>query len=114
MLATCFLADRATIDLETLEKNEPTLAMLASQNFEVIRSSFHSYPQRQVEDPDLQLDLVTLGFIQNLSIENGDAVSFEVELTTPACPVQDEVSTCFYYTSVTVTPSQNMFSNLID
>lgn len=41
-----------------------------------------------VEDPDLKKDLVTLGMIKNLEI-NGKRVSFQVELTTPACPMKD-------------------------
>ncbi len=43
-----------------------------------------------VQDPDLRKDIVTLGFIKNLKIKGGD-VSFNVELTTPACPVKDQL-----------------------
>jgi ATP-binding protein involved in chromosome partitioning len=43
---------------------------------------------RAVKDPDLHKDIVTLGFVKQVTI-NGDAVSFIVELTTPACPVKD-------------------------
>jgi ATP-binding protein involved in chromosome partitioning len=39
-------------------------------------------------DPDLHRDIVTLGFVKDLTIEGG-RVSFQVELTTPACPVKD-------------------------
>jgi ATP-binding protein involved in chromosome partitioning len=45
---------------------------------------------RQVKDPDLHKDIVTLGFIKDLKIEGG-AVSFRVVLTTPACPVKEEM-----------------------
>lgn len=45
---------------------------------------------RQVEDPDLKKDLVTLGMIKNLVI-NGKKVSFTVELTTPACPMKEMI-----------------------
>ncbi|HVM32630.1 MAG TPA: iron-sulfur cluster carrier protein ApbC [bacterium] len=41
-----------------------------------------------VQDPDLHQDIVTLGFIKNLVLQGG-AVSFEIEMTTPACPVKD-------------------------
>lgn len=41
-----------------------------------------------VEDPDLKKDLVTLGMIQKLQIE-GKKVSFDLVLTTPACPMKD-------------------------
>src|SRR5688572_21695475 len=43
-----------------------------------------------VKDPDLQRDIVTLGFIKNLKIEGG-RVAFSIELTTPACPVKDQL-----------------------
>lgn len=43
-----------------------------------------------VQDPDLNRDIVSLGFIKNLKIEGGK-VSFHVELTTPACPVKEQL-----------------------
>ena len=43
-----------------------------------------------VKDPDLNQDIVTLGFIKNLRIEGGK-VAFTVELTTPACPVKEQM-----------------------
>lgn len=43
-----------------------------------------------VKDPDLHKDIVSLNFIKNLTIENAD-VNFTIELTTPACPVRDEL-----------------------
>ncbi|OAQ38878.1 ATP-binding protein [Pedobacter psychrophilus] len=43
---------------------------------------------KNVEDPDLKKDLVTLGMIENLSID-GNKVSFSVVLTTPACPMKE-------------------------
>src|SRR5687767_9437952 len=43
-----------------------------------------------VKDPDLQRDIVTLGFIKNLRIDGG-RVAFSIELTTPACPVKDQL-----------------------
>ncbi|MCC7202605.1 MAG: iron-sulfur cluster carrier protein ApbC [Nitrospirae bacterium] len=45
---------------------------------------------RSVEDPDLKKDVVSLGFIKKLKIEGG-AVSFDLELTTPACPVKGQL-----------------------
>ena len=45
---------------------------------------------RQIKDPDLHKDIVTLGFIKDLAINDGD-VSFRIVLTTPACPVRDEM-----------------------
>ncbi len=43
---------------------------------------------RTVQDPDLKRDIVSLGFIKQLTIDNG-RVAFQIELTTPACPVRD-------------------------
>jgi ATP-binding protein involved in chromosome partitioning len=45
---------------------------------------------RTVQDPDLHKDIVTLGFVKDVQIDGGD-VRFTVELTTPACPVKDEM-----------------------
>ena len=45
---------------------------------------------RTVKDPDLHRDIVELGFVKNLAI-SGDHVSFTIELTTPACPVKDQM-----------------------
>src|SRR5438105_5632080 len=43
-----------------------------------------------VRDPDLHKDIVSLGFIKNLTIDGG-RVAFTIELTTPACPVKDQM-----------------------
>jgi len=43
---------------------------------------------KTVQDPDLKRDLVSLGFIKHLTVDGG-RVSFQIELTTPACPVRD-------------------------
>lgn len=43
-----------------------------------------------VIDPDLNKDIVTLGFIKDLEIKE-DKISFKIELTTPACPVKDQL-----------------------
>ena len=45
---------------------------------------------RAVRDPDLHRDIVTLKFVKNLRI-NGGQVAFTIELTTPACPVKDQM-----------------------
>jgi ATP-binding protein involved in chromosome partitioning len=45
---------------------------------------------RVVIDPDLRRDIVSLGFIKDLSLTDGN-VSFAIELTTPACPVKDQL-----------------------
>jgi len=45
---------------------------------------------RVVNDPDLHQDIVSLGFIKKLRID-GDRVAFAIELTTPACPVKEQM-----------------------
>jgi ATP-binding protein involved in chromosome partitioning len=45
---------------------------------------------RVVRDPDLHRDIVALKFVKDLRIEGGQ-VSFTIELTTPACPVKDQM-----------------------
>ncbi|MFI5132653.1 MAG: P-loop NTPase, partial [Chitinophagales bacterium] len=43
---------------------------------------------RNVQEPDLGKDIVTLNMVKDISIE-GNYVSFTVVLTTPACPLKD-------------------------
>jgi len=40
-------------------------------------------------DPDFNRDIVSLGFVKNIQM-NGGQVAFDIELTTPACPVKSE------------------------
>jgi ATP-binding protein involved in chromosome partitioning len=43
-----------------------------------------------VQDPDLHKDIVSLGFVKDVEIRGGE-VDFTIELTTPACPVKDDL-----------------------
>ncbi len=43
-----------------------------------------------VLDPDIKKDLVTLNMIKNLIIDK-NKISFEIELTTPACPLKEKI-----------------------
>ena len=45
---------------------------------------------RTVEEPELGGDLVTRNMIKELQID-GNSVAFTIELTTPACPLKDEI-----------------------
>lgn len=45
---------------------------------------------KAIQDPDLHKDIVALGFVKDVKI-NGGAVDFTIELTTPACPVKDQM-----------------------
>ena len=43
-----------------------------------------------IQDPDLGRSIVELGFIKNLRACGGN-VAFDIELTTPACPVKEQM-----------------------
>lgn len=45
---------------------------------------------RNVDDPDLRKDIVTLGMVKDLEVE-GKNVSFTIVLTTPACPMKEMI-----------------------
>ncbi|MBI1941523.1 MAG: Mrp/NBP35 family ATP-binding protein [Acidobacteria bacterium] len=44
-----------------------------------------------VQDPDLHRDIVSLGFVRDLEVGD-NRVSFTIQLTTPACPVKDQLA----------------------
>ncbi|MDA1093631.1 MAG: Mrp/NBP35 family ATP-binding protein [Acidobacteria bacterium] len=68
-----------------------------------------------VQDPDLGRDIVSLDFVKELRIDGGH-VAFAIELTTPACPVKEQmhdqavaaVSALAGVTSVTVNMTANV------
>ena len=45
---------------------------------------------RHVQEPELGGDLVTRNMVRDLRID-GAKVAFQIELTTPACPLKDEI-----------------------
>ncbi len=45
---------------------------------------------RNVYDPDLHKDLVTLNMVKDIKID-GENISVNIELTTPACPLKDKI-----------------------
>src|SRR5512140_3098132 len=45
---------------------------------------------RTVIEPELGRDIVTLNMVQAVAIEDS-RVAFTIELTTPACPLKDEI-----------------------
>jgi ATP-binding protein involved in chromosome partitioning len=45
---------------------------------------------RQVQEPELHKDLVTLNMVRDITIEGGN-VAFTVMLTTPACPLKGQI-----------------------
>ena len=56
-----------------------------------------------VDDPDLKKDLVTLDMIKNLEVD-GDKISFDVELTTPACPLKDKIKNVYVFDLISDSP----------
>src|SRR4051812_48447022 len=46
---------------------------------------------RSIRDPDLHKDIVALKFVKDLRIDAAGRVAFTIELTTPACPVKDQM-----------------------
>ena len=44
----------------------------------------------EVKDPEIGRDLVSLGMIDNVEVK-GTKVNFTINLTTPACPLRDEI-----------------------
>jgi ATP-binding protein involved in chromosome partitioning len=45
---------------------------------------------RNVQEPELGRDIVTLNMVKGIAID-GSSVAFTIELTTPACPLKDEI-----------------------
>src|ERR671935_873602 len=45
---------------------------------------------KNVVDPELHKDIVSMGMVKDLTIDNGK-VSFNLELTTPACPFNSDI-----------------------
>ena len=43
-----------------------------------------------MRDPDLGRDIVALGFVKDVRVADG-SVAFSIELTTPACPVREQM-----------------------
>ncbi|HEX8551279.1 MAG TPA: Mrp/NBP35 family ATP-binding protein [Abditibacteriaceae bacterium] len=57
---------------------------------ETVDDSAVLHALESVIDPDLNRNIVELGFVKNLRICGGN-VAFDVELTTPACPVKEQL-----------------------
>ena len=55
-----------------------------SQEEQVLHALSH------IQDPDLGKDIVACGFVKELTISSDGAVSFTLQLTTPACPIKEE------------------------
>ncbi len=65
-----------------------------------------------VDDPDLNKDLVSLNMIQKLVIED-NKISFDLVLTTPACPMKDSIANaCRTAISTMVSASAEVIINI--
>ena len=71
---------------------------------------------RNVEEPDLKKDLVTLNMVRDIEV-NGEDISFTVLLTTPACPLKELIrNACInaitYYVDPKARVTVNMTANV--
>ncbi|HEY7600361.1 MAG TPA: iron-sulfur cluster assembly protein, partial [Candidatus Limnocylindrales bacterium] len=48
---------------------------------------------RSVQEPELGRDIVTLNMVKEVTVSPERDVALMVELTTPACPLKDEIET---------------------
>eukprot|EP00271_Cylindrocystis_brebissonii_P007210 TRINITY_DN20476_c0_g1_i1.p1 TRINITY_DN20476_c0_g1~~TRINITY_DN20476_c0_g1_i1.p1 ORF type:complete len:599 (+),score=109.66 TRINITY_DN20476_c0_g1_i1:287-2083(+) len=65
--------------------SSPTSSIAQSEEAEVLAQL------ARIIDPDFGTDIVSCGFIKDMQIDAGEGVvAFQIELTTPACPVKDE------------------------
>lgn len=75
------LGNRYCIFLYIYSTKKTIMSITAAQVLEALKN---------VDDPDLKKDLVTLGMIKDLEV-SGKNVNFTVVLTTPACPMKDMI-----------------------
>ena len=71
---------------------------------------------KNVDDPDLKKDIVTLGMVKDVEVD-GKKVNFTVVLTTPACPMKDMihkacVNAVKYYVDKEAIVEVNMTANV--
>ena len=45
---------------------------------------------RNVQDPELHRDIVSLDMVKEITID-GTQVALKIDLTTPACPLKDQI-----------------------
>lgn len=46
---------------------------------------------RQVYDPELGIDVVTLGLVHAVAVDDDDGIAVAMTLTTPGCPVSEQL-----------------------
>ncbi|MSP64429.1 MAG: DUF59 domain-containing protein [Ignavibacteria bacterium] len=75
---------------------------------------------KAVKDPDLNKDIVSLNFVKNIDIKGNNLV-FDIELTTPACPVKEDLKAAalsiiknnFVVENITINMTSNVATRLI-
>src|SRR5438132_4043215 len=70
---------------EALDPSEATVPTMTALTERAVLEALS-----QVQEPELSGDLVSRNMIKDLAID-GARVAFTIELTTPACPLKDEI-----------------------
>ena len=80
----------ATISTRTCQNPQPAAERGEASPMIVLTEDAILDALRTVQEPELGRDLVTRNMVKDLAIDGG-RVAFTIELTTPACPLKDEI-----------------------
>ena len=67
----------------------------------------------EVYDPEIGMDIVNLGLVYNIEIEDEKTVNVDMTLTTPACPAGPMIRTQAYAAVATLPGVENVNINLV-
>ncbi|MFN8535391.1 MAG: metal-sulfur cluster assembly factor [Dehalococcoidia bacterium] len=67
----------------------------------------------EVIDPEIGMDILNLGLIYNIDIEDEHTVNVDMTLTTPACPAGPMIRTQAYAAVATLPGVENVSINLV-
>ena len=83
--------DLPALPLHPAQHQGPILGHACAQISQEVAREHVLRELARIIDPDLGQDIVACGFVKDLAADAGTgAVSFALELTTPACPIKDE------------------------